>query len=92
MEDKSAVGESVKLEFPSEPIDVMLPEEIARDLVPISVKVGEAMQLYGFRFFLNAKTMLKALALMKGKTTVTRDELDEFLELSKYLNAQFNPI
>lgn len=92
MGDKSAVGEPVKLDFPSQPVDVILPEDIAKDLVPISTRVGESMQIYGFRFFLNAKTLLKSLALMKRKTTVTSEEFDEFLELSRFLNSKFNPI
>jgi hypothetical protein len=92
MEDKSAVGEPVKLQFPIQPVDVGLPEDIAKDLIPISARIGESMQLYGFRFFLNAKTLLKSLALAKGKSTVTRDEFDEFLELSKFFNSKFNPV
>ena len=92
MEDKSAVGQPVKLEFPPQPVDVILPEEIAKELVPISTRIGESMQIYGFRFFLNAKTLLKSLALTKGKTTVTRQEFDEFLELSRFFNSRFNPV
>jgi hypothetical protein len=56
------------------------------------MKTGESMKIYGFRFFLNTKTMLKAFALMKGKTIVTREELDELFELSRFLNSNFNPI
>jgi len=92
MSDKSAVGESVPLNLPSEPVDVLLPEDIAKELIPISMRIGQSMQLYGFRFFLNSKTLLKALALMKGKTEVTREELEEFLELSNHFNWEFNPI
>jgi hypothetical protein len=90
--DKSAVGEQVNLEFPSAPVEVTLPEDIAKELVPFSMKIGESMRIYGFRFFLNTKTMLKSLALMKGRATVTREEFDEFLELSRFLNSKFNPI
>ncbi len=72
--------------------DITIPEDIAKELVPISMKIGESMKIYGFRFFLNTKTMLKALALMKEKNTVSREELNEFLELSKFFNSDFNPI
>lgn len=92
VEDKSAVAEPVELTFPSEPLDVVIPREIAEKLIPISTKIGEAMKIYGFRFFLNSKTLLKSLALMKRKTVVTEDELDEFLELSRFINSDFNPI
>jgi hypothetical protein len=92
IEDKSGIDEKINLKFPSQPKDVGLPKSIAKRLVPISMKVGESMKLHGFRFFLNTKTMLKSLALLNDKTTVTNKEFEEFLELSKYLNFQFNPI
>ena len=92
LEDKSGVGEQTKLDFPAQPQDVILPTDIAKELIPLSMKIGESMKLHGFRFFLNTKTMLRSLALMNGKTTVTREELDEFLELSEYLNSEFNLI
>jgi len=92
IQDKSAAGEQVELKLPQRPVDVKLPKSIAKELLPLSMKIGEAMKIYGFRFFLNAKTLLKSLALMHGRTNVTRTDLKEFLELSRYLNAQFNTI
>jgi hypothetical protein len=56
------------------------------------MKVGESMKLHGFRFFLNTRRMLKSLALLNGRVVLTRKEFEEFLELSRYLNCQFNPI
>ncbi len=92
MGDYSGIGDSIKLQFPNKPRDISLPTEIAEKLIPICMKIGEAMKLYGFRFFLNTKTMLKSLALINKKKEVTEDEFNEFLELSKYLNSDFNPI
>ena len=40
----------------------------------------------------SAVTLLKSLALSKGQTTVTREEFDEFLELSRFFNSGFNPV
>ena len=71
---------------------MVLPKTIAKKLIPIITKIGESMQIYGFGFFLNTKTMLKSLALLNGNTVVTNKEFEEFLELSRYLNWQFNPI
>ena len=59
---------------------------------PSALKVAEPAKLHGFRFFLNTKTMLKSLAVLNSRTTVTDHEFEEFLELSRYLNFQFNPI
>lgn len=92
IEDKSGVDERIKLRFPNHPKDVVLPNSIAKEWVPISMKIGESMNLYGFRFFLNTKTLLKSLALLNGNAVVTNKEFEEFLELSRYLNCQFNPI
>ena len=92
LEDRSAVGEPVKLELPGQPVGVTLPVDIAQQIIPISTKIGESMQLYGFRFFLSAKTFLKALALSKGKNIVTREEFEEFLELARFFNSKFNPV
>jgi hypothetical protein len=90
--DKGGIDEKIHLKFPSQPKNVVLPKPIAKKLIPISMKVGESMKLHGFRFFLNTRTMLKSLALLNGRTTVTNREFEEFLELSRYLNCQFNPI
>lgn len=92
IEDKSGIDQKIKLRFPNQPKDVILPNSIAKELVPISMKIGESMKLYGFRFFLNTKTLLKSLALLNGNAVVTNKEFEEFLELSRYLNWQFNPI
>ena len=69
-----------------------MPNPIAKKLIPLSMKIGESMHVYGFRFFLNTKTMLKALALLNHTTTVTNREFEEFLELSQYFNCEFTPI
>jgi len=90
--DKSTVIEPVPLNFPNGSVDIDIPREIAEKLIPISVKIGESMRLHGFRFFLNARALLKALALMKGKRMVSDEEFNEFLELSRFLNWDFNPI
>jgi hypothetical protein len=92
IEQKSGIDEKISLRFPRQPKDVVLPKSIAEKLVPISMKVGESMKLHGFRFFLNTKTILKSLALLNGRTTVTDREFDEFLELSGYLNSEFKSI
>jgi hypothetical protein len=86
------IDEEINLNFPSQPKDRVPPKPIAKRLIPISMKIGESMQIYGFMFFLNTKTLLKSLALLNRKTTVTNQEFEEFLELSKYLNCQFNSI
>lgn len=92
MQDRSGIDEKIQLKLSEHPKDVVLPKPIAKKLIPISMKVGESMKLHGFRFFLNTKTMLKSLALLNGRTTVTNRESEEFLKLSSYLNCQCNPI
>jgi hypothetical protein len=78
--------------FPNGLVDVKIPRNMAEKTVPISIEVGESMNLHGFRFLLNSKTMLKCLALMRGKKVVSRKEFQKFMELKRYFNFKFNEI
>lgn len=82
--------QSEKLNFPAKPKDIILPQKIAKELSAISMAVGREMNLYGFRFFLNSRAFIKALALMKGKKEVDKEDFEDFLKLTKYFNANFN--
>jgi hypothetical protein len=81
-----------KLKLPKKQIDIKLPIEIAEKLHPIAMKIGEQQKLYGFRALINFRVFLKALAYRNKRKTVTMQEFNEFLELSSYLNYDFNPL
>ena len=84
--------EKKKLVFPKEPVDIKLPEKIADKLDPIATKIGEQYELYGIRAKINLRSLIKALTLRNGKTTVTEKEFQELLELSDYFNFNYNVI
>lgn len=81
---------SVKL--PEGEIDVELPCEIANKLNPIAMKIGEQFGLYGFRAKINLRSLIKALAYLNERKTVTDEESRELLELVDYMNFKFNPL
>jgi hypothetical protein len=84
--------DSVKLRLPTKEADIELPKEIADRLNPIAMKVGEQFKLYGIRAKINFRSLLKALAVRNGSKTVTEAEFKEFLELTDYMNFDYNPI
>ena len=90
--DTSAHEDAIELKFPNRLVDVKIPKNISKKIVPISQDIGESMNLHGFRFFLNSKTMLKSLALMNGRKIVSRKEFQKFIELKEYFNFNFNEI
>jgi hypothetical protein len=92
VDDYSGYEEKTKLSLPNRLVDVDIPKDIAKEAVPISMSIGASMKLYGFRFFLNTKTMLKSLALMKGEKTVSRTEWEEFMELTQHFNLECSPL
>jgi len=92
IDDSIGYEEKVELNFPKELVDVNIPKGITRELKPTSMQIGASMNLHGFRFLLNSKTLLKSLALMKGRSKVSKIEFKEFMELSRYFNFKFNPI
>jgi hypothetical protein len=81
-----------KLTFPKEEVDIELDPEVADRLDPIAIAVGQKMGLYGFRAKINFRSMLKAIALRNGHKKVTESDFLEFLQLTNYLNLDFNPI
>jgi hypothetical protein len=82
----------VELQLPTEEVEIELPKEIADKLNPIAMKVGEQFKLYGIRAKINFRSLLKALAFRNKRNVVTEAEFQEFLELTDYMNFDFNPI
>lgn len=84
--------DKAKVKLPEKEVDIELPQEIAEKLNPIAMKIGEQFKLYGIRAKINLRALIKALAYRNGKTTVTDEEFKELLELTDYMNFEFNPI
>jgi hypothetical protein len=83
---------NTKAKMPKKPVNVTLPKQIADQLNPVAMKIGEQFRLYGFRAKINFRSLLKCLAYMKNKKIVTEADFQEFLELADYMNFDYNPI
>jgi len=81
-----------KLNIPKKQVKINLSEELANDLNPIAMTIGEQFRLYGFRAKINFRSLLKCLAYRNGRGTVTKDDFQEFLELANFMNFKCNPI
>lgn len=84
--------DSAAFQLPEEEFDVELPQEIADQLDPIAMKIGEQFKLYGIRAKVNFRCLLKCLAYRNGKKKVTEDEFKEFLELADFMNFDYKAL
>lgn len=83
---------NAKVKLPNSQVGIELPKEIANELNPIAMKIGEQFRLYGLRAKINLRSLLKSLAHRNGRKVVTEDDFREFLELADYMNFRFNPL
>jgi len=81
-----------KITFPKKPVNIHLSEQIADQLNPVAIKIGEQCELYGIRAKINLRTLLKSLAYRNNSKEVTDREFKEFLELANFMNFKFNPL
>jgi len=81
-----------KIELPEKHVKITLPKEIANELNPIAMRIGEQFRLYGFRAKINFRNLLKCLAYRNDRKTVTNADFEEFLELADYMNFDYHPI
>jgi hypothetical protein len=85
-----------KLELPHEPQTIELPHEIANKIEPFALNLAAShsqfQQIYGFRYQRQLQTLVKALALLKGKNEVDDECIKELEKLADYINLDFNKI
>lgn len=75
-----------RIELPEEQIKVSINREMLKELTPLAMRIGDRMQLYGFRSKVNFRTFLKAHALRAGRTKVEQEDFDALLKLSEYMD------
>jgi len=85
-------AKEVKVKLPKGQVDIELPRKLADKLDPIAMRVGEQFNLYGFRAKVNFRCLLKCLAYLNGRKTVTEGDFKEFLRLAGYMNFKYSPI
>ena len=81
---------NIKLDFPKELKEIQLDYNIASKLDPYRVSFAEAEQIYGFRFQKQLQTLLKAVALSKGKDKVEEEDLNDLMACLNYCNTNHN--
>jgi len=62
------------------------------DLRTISTKLGGISDAYGIRCQKNLQKLCYANALMNGRKTVDRDDVDRVIQLAKWMNFDFNSL
>lgn len=84
------------LKLPDEPKLIELPFELAKKIEPYASSLADEyskyQKVYGFRYQRQLQTLVKAIALLKGKDEVDKECLDELEEVANYINFQFNKI
>jgi len=81
--------ESVAIDFPDEKQDVKGDSELFRELVPYSVRLGEAEKLYGFRYQKHFQRLAKANALAEGRTVVEKKDIVWVKSVAEWINLEF---
>jgi hypothetical protein len=81
-----------KIKIPKKSVKVELTTELADKLNPIAIRIGEQFSLYGFRAKINFRSVLKSLAYLNGRKTVTQKDSEEFLGLADFMNLKYNAI
>ena len=77
------------ISLPLRMVDVTLDERIAKELIPyVQAVVRDAEELYGFRLQRQVQTLLKACALMDGRTEVTTADKHVVIEMMEYANIE----
>lgn len=87
---------TIKLKLPEESGLIKLPYELAKRIEPYASSLAEEyskyQKVYGFRYQRQLQTMVKAMALLKKKTKVDEECIDELEELANYINFEFNKV
>jgi hypothetical protein len=87
---------TVKLKLPEHSRVIKLDPELAKQIEPFAKSLvdeySKYQKVYGFRYQRQLQTLVKAIALLKGKDQVDEECLDELEELLNYINFEFNKI
>jgi hypothetical protein len=84
--------QDIKLKIPKQSVDVKLPEEYARAILPSTTMIAEAQETYGFRLQKQFQALLQASALDRGRRVVNRSDVDRVLRLMNWVNFDEKPI
>jgi len=72
--------------------EVSIPYELAQRLNAIATRIGNSIGVYGLRMQKNLMALCKANALLNKRKEVTEEDLNNILQISAWINYNFNPI
>lgn len=78
--------------FPDRDVEVNLPPDLAKKLLPYTGTFAKAQTTYGFRYQKHLQRLAMSSAIIEGKDIVTQAHIDEVIELSDFLNLNYNKI
>lgn len=81
-----------KLSIPSKPAQVCLGESLALQILPLTIRLADALGERGFRLQRHFQVLCKARALSLGKSTVDADDVQRIIELAAWVNLDFNVV
>jgi len=67
-------------------------EKLFNQLQMVSVKVGQEVEAYGIRIQKNLQLLAKANALLRNSPKVEQEDIQAILDLSNWINYDFNPL
>jgi histone H3/H4 len=79
---------NISLKFPKKPKKITISEKLNEQLIPISEKVTEELELHGFRLLKQLSVLAMSNALRCGRKEVTQRDIGLVTHLSKWINFQ----
>jgi len=80
------------VQLPEKPVRIVPNKKVNLKIIELSMELGEAENVYGFRRQKQLQTLLMANALKNKRNRVTEEDESRILELSEYINLRFNSI
>lgn len=84
--------ESIILNFPEEKQQVKDNPVLYEQFIPYSIRLGQAQNIYGFRYQKQFQTLAKANALAEGRKEVMQTDIDWVCAVAEWINLDFKPI
>jgi len=81
-----------KFWLPKKPVRAKPNKRLNLKLIELAMQIERWEEVYGFRRLEQLQTLLMANALKNRRLRVTQKDYDKIMELSKYINLDFNEI
>lgn len=82
----------IKLDFPKKSVKIKRNPELDEKLIPFSIALSKAEEVYGFRRQKQLQTLMMANALMNKRRKVTKEDFEKVKSLLKFVNLGYNVV